>query len=248
MSSRISLLVPLLVSALLLGCSRPLYIQDRKHTVYEVNNAQTADSAMANFLSPYKAGVDTLMKVAIGRTDIPLSKAQPESLLGNFVADAQLAAARKADSRVVASVVNYGGIRLSYIPPGPITRRTLYELMPFENLITIVEVPGAVIKQFCDHMAKAKGWPVSGISYTFKDQKAFDIMIGGAPVNDHILYKVAVSDYLANGGDHCDFLTDLNKKPTAILVRDALIDYVALTEKQNKPLHPTIENRVLYAE
>jgi 2',3'-cyclic-nucleotide 2'-phosphodiesterase (5'-nucleotidase family) len=203
---------------------------------------------MAKFLSPYKAGVDTLMQVVIGRTDIPLSKAQPESLLGNFVADAQLAAAKKKDSRVVASVANYGGIRLSYIAPGPITRRTLYELMPFENLITIVEVPGAVVKQFCDHMAKAKGWPVSGISYTLKDQKAEDVMINGTAVNDHILYKIAVSDYIANGGDHCDFLADLNKKPTTILVRDALVDYVAQSEMQNKPLHPVLEKRVRYAE
>jgi hypothetical protein len=97
-------------------------------------------------------------------------------------------------------------------------------------------------------MAKAKGWPIAGLSYVLHDKKAADIVVMGEPLNEHIIYKIAVSDYIANGGDHCDFLTPLKKKHTGILVRDALIDYVAKSESQNKPLHPVIENRVHYAE
>src|SRR5690606_11149141 len=108
-------------------------------------------------------------QVVIGRTDIPLTKAQPESTLGNFVADAQMIVAKKLDNKVVASVVNYGGIRLNYIAPGELTKGKIFELMPFDNMLTIVEVPGEVLKQFCNHMAKYRGWPVSGITYTIKE-------------------------------------------------------------------------------
>jgi 2',3'-cyclic-nucleotide 2'-phosphodiesterase (5'-nucleotidase family) len=55
------------------------------------------------------------MQVVIGTHDMPLTKAQPESTLGNFMTDAVLLAAQKIDPKVVAAVVNYGGIRLSYI-------------------------------------------------------------------------------------------------------------------------------------
>ena len=51
-------------------------------------------------LRPYKVGVDTQMQVVIGYTDIPLTKAQPECALGNFMADAQMAAAKKLDNNL----------------------------------------------------------------------------------------------------------------------------------------------------
>jgi hypothetical protein len=32
----------------------------------------------------------------------------------------------------------------------------MYEMMPFDNMLTIVEIPGTVLQQFCDMMAAAK--------------------------------------------------------------------------------------------
>lgn len=241
----------LLLSALLFlaACSpRPLYVREHHEQQYIIAKSGPADSAIASLLYPYKLGVDTQMQVLIGHTDIPLSKAQPESALGNFVADATLAAALKLDAKVVAAVSNYGGIRLPYIAPGPITRGKIYELMPFDNMLTIVEIPGNVLQQFCDAMALRKGWPVSGISFAIKDKKALDIQIGGKAINDSWVYKIAVNDYIARGGDNCDFLQPLKKRNTTVFLRDALIEYVAALEKDGKPLHPELDHRVRYAE
>ena len=230
------------------GCSQRLYLRESKALHYTVSGESGTDSSLLSMLAPYKLGVDTQMKVVIGHTDIPLSKAQPESTLGNFMSDAQLLAARRLDPKVEASVVNYGGIRIPYLAPGPISRGNLYELMPFDNTVAIVEIPGAVLKEFCDHMAKAKGWPVSGLRFTIKDKKATDITINGKEINDHIIYKITVSDYLARGGDNCGFLIPLKKRYTSVLLRDAMIDYVAALEASGKPLHPNLENRIVYAE
>lgn len=199
-------------------------------------------------LQPYKKGVDTQMKVIIGHTDIPLTKAQPESTLGNFVADAQLMAAKAIDPKTEISISNYGGIRVPYIDPGPLTRGKMYELMPFDNMLTIVEIPGTVLKQFCNHIAKGKGWPVSGISFTIKDKQAENILINGQPLDEHRYYKVATSDYVARGGDNCDFLSTEKKRFTSIFIRDAMMAYVTRLEQAGKPLHPQIENRIRYAE
>lgn len=232
------------------ACHQPYYIQQSssKSSTYNIKSGDKADSSILSMLAPYKQGVDTQMQVIIAHTDIPLTKAQPECLLGNFIVDAQMKAAQKIDPKVVISVSNYGGIRIPYIAPGPITRGKMYELMPFDNTLTIVEITGADIKKFCNHMAKGKGWPVNGLQYTIKDKEAVDVLVNGQPPNDHIFYKMAISDYVARGGDNCDFLQPLRKRYTSIFIRDAMIEYATELEAQGKPLHPQIENRVQYAE
>jgi 2',3'-cyclic-nucleotide 2'-phosphodiesterase (5'-nucleotidase family) len=242
-------LLPLLFLIGAASCSkRPIYAHQQLPKQYAIDSSARSDSALVKMLQPYKKGVDTQMQVVLGHTDIPLTKAQPESTLGNFVADAQLMAARVLDADVEASVSNYGGLRIPYIDPGPITRGKIYELMPFDNMLTIIEVPGTVLKQFCDFMAARKGWPVSGISFTIKGKAAENITIGGKPLNEHLYYKMAISDYVARGGDNCDFLAPCKKRFTSIFIRDAMMAYVVRLEKEGKPLHPQIENRVQYAE
>ena len=236
-------------SSLAMSCSKKVYVaQQQKTQQYTIEKSEPVDSGLVKMLAPYKRGVDTQMQLIIGHTDIPLTKAQPESTLGNFVADAQLMAAKVIDSKTEISVSNYGGIRIPYMDPGPITRGKIYELMPFDNMLTILDVPGTVVKQFCDFMAARKGWPVSGISFTIKDKSAINILVNGAALDEHRYYKLATSDYVAKGGDNCDFLKDEKKRFTSIFIRDALIAYITRLEKENKPLHPQIENRIQYAE
>lgn len=243
-----TLFIALLAALALSACHKPFYIQQRSSSNYSIDTTLAQDTNILAMLRPYKTGVDTQMLVVIGHTEQPLTKAQPECTLGNFMADAQFVAGRQLDPKVVASVVNYGGIRLPYLAPGNLTRGDMYELMPFDNMLAIVEIPGAVLQTFCDHMAAYRGWPVSGITYVIKDKKATDVKINGTPVNEHIVYKIVMSDYIARGGDNCDFLSGLHKRYTNIFLRDAMIAYVQQLEKENKPLHPLLEKRVQYAE
>jgi 2',3'-cyclic-nucleotide 2'-phosphodiesterase (5'-nucleotidase family) len=234
---------------LTVACSqRHLYVQEHSGQQYPIRKDYPADSMLSSLLRPYKLGVDTQMRVVIGHTDIPLTKAQPESTLGNFITDAMVVAAQGIDPKVVAAIGNYGGIRLPYIAPGPITRGRIYELMPFDNMLTIVDVPGTVLQQFCDMIAARRGWPVSGISFIIKDRQAVEVLIGAAPLNPVTVYKIALSDYNARGGDNCDFLKPLKKRSTSVFLRDAMIDYVAALEAEGKPLHPLLQKRIRYAE
>ncbi len=239
----------LVLSIAVTACSpRPLRVTAHQEQQYIIAKTGAADSNLSALIAPYKRGVDTQMQVVIGHTDIPLTKAQPESTLGNFLADATLDAARKLDVKVAAAVGNYGGIRIPYIAPGPITRGKVYELMPFDNMLTIVEIPGSILQQFCDKMASYKGWPVSGLTFSIKDKVATDVLISGKPINSSLVYKIAISDYIAHGGDNCDFLKPLPKRNTTVFIRDALIDYLAALEHEGKLLHPELDNRIRYAE
>ena len=233
---------------LLAACHRPYYIQQHKERFYTQKDNGGTDSGFVKMLAPYKEKMDLQMDVVIGHADTMLTKMQPECTLGNFLADAQLLAAKKIEKDVVAAVANYGGIRIPYITAGPITLGKIYELMPFDNMLVIAEIPGDVMKHFCDHIARAKGWPVSNIKFDIVGKEARRIYINNKPLDEHATYKIAVNDYMATGGDNCDFLVPLKKETTNIFVRDALIEYVKDLEKENKPLHPKLENRLQYGD
>ncbi|MBL7717997.1 MAG: 5'-nucleotidase C-terminal domain-containing protein [Flavipsychrobacter sp.] len=237
---RLLAFVPLLLAA---ACGTSYQVAQHSSVIYNVKDT-SPDSSLYRLVQPYKEELDKKMSEVIGRADTTLTKKQPECTLGNFMADAQLAAARELYPDVTVSVSNYGGIRVSYLQEGPVMLRHMYELMPFDNTLVILELPGTVLVEFCQHMASLKGWPVSGLSYTIKDKKAVNIKVNGQAVKEDALYKVATSDYVANGGDNCHFLKAYKPVLTNIFVRDVLIAYVRNRTASGQALSATLENRV----
>ncbi|HRP88890.1 MAG TPA: 5'-nucleotidase [Edaphocola sp.] len=231
------------------GCAhKPYVITQYQPSFISIKDSITKEEKVVEFLMPYKKSMDSVMDVVIGKSEVPLSKSQPESTMGNFAADAQLEAAKKLDNLVTISVVNYGGLRIPFVPKGNITKGKIYEIMPFDNMLTVIEIPGEVLRQFCNHMAAWKGWPVSGISYVIEDGKATEIKIDGKPLKENQTYRLVTSDYIAHGGDDCDFLIRLKQYPYSVFLRDALIEKVKRDSKDGKGLHPQIENRISYAK
>jgi len=236
-------------SLFLLSCTATQKQVTAYHTAFTtIDTTLVRDQRMEQWLQPYRRRMDTAMNVVIGYSEVPLSKAQPECTLGNFMADAQLVLAMRRDPATQVSVMNYGGIRLPYISPGALTKGKMYELMPFDNKLTIVEIPGSILRRFCDHMAAWGGWPVAGITFRIRNKKATDIMVGGKPLHDQLIYHTAVSDYIANGGDNCDFLKDCKRTYINLFVRDMLIDYITELNSQGKKLNVQLEKRISYAE
>lgn len=239
------LLFPLL---LLSGCGiQHHYIASYHPELYTIDTTQDKDKAMSDMLAPYKQKEAAAMDEVIGYTDAPLSKAQPECTLGYFIADAQLVYAQQKDPDVKISISNQGGIRIPYLNAGPITKGQVYEIMPFDNKLVIAELPGEVLKQFCDHIAAYGGWPVSGITFKIKNKKAIDLMVNGQPVNDQLIYKVATSDYIINGGDNCDFLAHCRRKQYNVFIRDMMIAYIRDLNSKGEKLNIQLQKRISYA-
>jgi len=243
-----SLLIALLITALSSCAPKQYALKTYEAQLRTISDTIPADAKMNSFIATYKVRLDSVMNEIIGTALVPLTKAQPESTMGNFAADAQLEAGKKLDNLVTLSVVNYGGLRIPFLPAGNIAKGKIYEIMPFDNLVTIVEVPGTVLQTFCDHMAARKGWPISGFSYTIKDGKAIDVKVGGDAIRPNAVYKLVTSDYIANGGDECEFLAGLKKQGSSILLRDAIMEKVMNDSRQHKGIEPKLENRVHYAE
>src|SRR5690348_13542561 len=99
-----ALLLAVFICLLSYSCHKPYYMQQQSGRLYVIEKNAAVDSGLIKMLQPYKAGVDTQMQVVIGHTDMPLTKAQPECTLGNFMADAQMQAAINMDSKVAISI------------------------------------------------------------------------------------------------------------------------------------------------
>lgn len=238
---------------LLSACARKkIYALYQSSQQYQVtaNTTRGMDSAIERLLKYYKADLNNKMQETVVVTDMPLTKAQPESTLGNWVADAILQSAQYTHNKVVAAVINYGSIGVDYIAPGAISHTDIYKIIPFDNKVVIVPIQGRVLRQLCDTMAQNKGWPISGISFVIDSNRATKIKIGGAPVNDNLVYNIATNNFLANAGTHMygGLLKTVQTIITGISVREALNNYGAALSKAGKPMHINIENRISYAE
>jgi 2',3'-cyclic-nucleotide 2'-phosphodiesterase (5'-nucleotidase family) len=200
-------------------------------------------------IAPYKAALDQQMDVVIGHSAQRLYKEKPESPLGNWIADAIQKQARKVSRETIdASIQNYGGIRIPEIPAGPVSLGKIYELMPFDNLLVIVEMSGQQVLQLFNHIAADGGWPVSSeIQFILKDKQAKKISVNRKALISDQLYRIAMPDYIANGGGDCDFLIDLPRTNTGHLIRDLLIQEVKDLTAAEKAMDAKVTGRIAWS-
>jgi 5'-nucleotidase/UDP-sugar diphosphatase len=146
------------------------------------------------------------------------------SAAGNLVADAFREHA-KAD----LGFTNKGGLRARLVS-GPLTRRMLYELLPFENRLVSFTLTGAQVRQALQSgLAKdRRPLELGGGSYRYEEgpggRTLRDVLVGGAPLDDARTYRIATSSFLARGGDGIGvFASGTDLVDHGVLLRDVLI-------------------------
>jgi 2',3'-cyclic-nucleotide 2'-phosphodiesterase (5'-nucleotidase family) len=245
-----SALAPLLVAlALASGCQRAAYAPTARFapvTSQPVGKAQPEDPAAAALIAPYHDKVTSQMQEVLGTAPAALVKMPGESPLANFVADLQRTRASEALGQPIPlGVMTNGGLRAG-LPAGPVTLGSVFELMPFENELVVLDAPGPVVQRLFDYAARIK-MAVSGATYavTFDGQPK-DIRIGGQPFdsNQNKTWPIAISDYLASGGDNMVFFKELTPRHTNILLRNAIADHIRGLTKAGKPVTAQVEGRV----
>jgi 2',3'-cyclic-nucleotide 2'-phosphodiesterase (5'-nucleotidase family) len=230
------------------GCRAPLSsptVQPRFYAVsdkLEANEAGTQVQSMVSTIAPYKAQLDAKMNRQLATVKTPLRKGQPESTLGNWVADlfAQAAAGTYPDRDIVFATLNQGGIRVGEIGTGPLIVSEIYELMPFDNELVLMELNGKVLKEFISHIANDGGWPVSSELAVQSTGNGLNIKLSGKAIDPNKIYTVALPDYVANGGSDASMLKQLPKIKSGLLVRDLLIEYAG---KITSPISVKVEGK-----
>jgi len=215
---------------LLAGCtSTKTHIVDLDYQRVDLESGLEADPSIEQIVAPYKLTLGNEMDEVIAQNEKGLKKQKPNSSLGNWFADVlHKASSELLNEEVDFAAQNYGGIRIPTLPSGPVTVGKIYELMPFDNMLIIVEADGETTKKLIDRIADYGGWPISsGLSFSLdENRKATDILIKGQALDINKTYKIALPDYIANGGDECEFLNSQKQKNSGVFVRDAIINYL----------------------
>jgi 2',3'-cyclic-nucleotide 2'-phosphodiesterase (5'-nucleotidase family) len=178
--------------------------------------------------------------VCYSDTPMPKLKNVTESLLGNFVANLTFEVANeKADF----CLLNFGGLRTS-IPKGPITRGKLFELMPFENSLIIVEISDEKFRELIKYLINVNGQPVSNLTLSVSKSDTICKIGKDEYIPNGQNIKVLTTDYLANGGDHMNFFIDpILKQNLGIKLRDAIISHCSSKNTKGEFIGSTIENK-----
>lgn len=232
-----------------LAACKSYYPTTESSSLLKVTKSYGGDSSIKSYYRPYKDSLDRIMKIPVVELQEDLVKKLPESTLGNLMVDMLKAKTEEyTKDKIDVGILNYGGIRSPSLTKGMLNVEHAYLLMPFDNYLVEQTLTGQQLKDFCDSIALKKGWPVSGMSFHIKNDKAINIMINGEPINLSRTYKVALIDYVANGGDGMAFLKTIPQKQTGILFRDAILDYWKDQAKVHKKISAKLENRITYAE
>ena len=118
-------------------------IYSHQYPLQRSNDA--TDMGMEHFLNTIKDSLNKHLEEEIVQSAQPLTKAQPESSLGNWIADAVVAQLGKKH-KINACIIHYGSIGVEYWAPGVLKRRDFYQLIPHENKIVLYQLNGIAIK------------------------------------------------------------------------------------------------------
>lgn len=151
--------------------------------------------------------------------------------LGEFVCKLM---AEKAGVEI--AIQNGGGLRRD-LPAGDITMGLMYEIMPFDNTLTVIELTGEDLKKNIDNGLKPEGsraGSFSGLIVSYDLEKAAGERIlsitlnDGTPLEMDKMYKIVSNDFLVDtkGADGYDFSAGINKINLQVPIREAMVDYI----------------------
>jgi 5'-nucleotidase len=171
-----------------------------------------------------------------------------ESTIGNMMADMMLLQTqplfkKRYHREIDFCLLNHGGIRAD-IAKGNITLRTAYQVMPFENTITVAELNGERIKEMLVYLAQSKrAHPIAGLTIKLDaNYQLLDAKINGKPIDYSKTYLVATSNYLMSLGDNMNFFADpVNRYDLDYKIRNAMVDYF----KKIDTLEAKLDNRFI---
>lgn len=228
-------------------------------TIIPVTDAIADAPEFAPIVEKYRQLIDEL-DVLVGETAVTLdgltlSNRRQETNLGNFIADSYRAATG-AD----IGFVNAGSIRsdLTYYP-GPLTKRDVLSILPFNNPIMKIAISGEDLLKALEHgvaRSAEDGEPgrfpqVSGMTFQFDaaapaGNRIIAVTVGDSPLDKTKLYTLATSDFLTTGGgdgysmlSQADLLIDPKTAKT-----DAEILEAAIKAAPNGTIAPRVEGRI----
>ena len=221
----------------------PFTIREAPVDFTQIGDGIEAAPDIEAMIAPYREQLEEQLAVVLGHAEGDFSKDDPEGTLDNLVAEALLHAARRhADDTVHVSLVNEGGLRVP-LAAGPILMRHAYELLPFENFVTVLSLSGRQMEQLADQIAATDGEPIAGWTMELDGDDAAGVLVGGEPIDPDRTYRLATVDYLVNGGGDWSVLWEVEaaaREDLDILIRAAFVEYLG----EKGTVVPVLDGRI----
>jgi 5'-nucleotidase/UDP-sugar diphosphatase len=216
-------------------------LEGRAEVLPVYSDELTADPEVAAMISSHSREIEPRLAEVLGEAEVPLEAARRESPMGNLLSDLM----RRAAGSDIA-FQNPGGVRAS-IDAGPIQYREVYSVMPFDNTIVTLEMTGAEVKQLLEQAAAKTGFlHVSGLKYAVDPNRPEGSRVTlRTPLEDARTYKVAVNNFMAQGGDGLTLLANRpGTRETGIVMREALADFIRTETRAGRKISARVEGRV----
>jgi 2',3'-cyclic-nucleotide 2'-phosphodiesterase (5'-nucleotidase family) len=172
----------------------------------------------------------------IGTLSSDWIRSDGQSAIGTFVADAQ----RKAVGAEVAFMNNHG-IRRD-LPAGPITKRSLFETLPFRNVLVTFQLTGSQLRDIVRHdLEKHPAIQIAGLNVRWKRGVGGEIVslsmsVGGRTLDDARSYRCVANDYVV--GEAPRYLgLDI---PSPMYLRQTLFEAVLEEIRSTKTVKPSV--------
>lgn len=232
----------ILITCLLLlqAChsQKELSASDESLLLFDSTNNHLGEDNIDKLIGPYRLELESEMNQVIGYSESRLEKNRPEGRLGNLAADMLLWKARSIDPEIKLALLNHGGLRAP-LPAGPLTRSSIFQLMPFDNELVVLSFDSTTFSALAQTIIKKNGDPIAGCSLSFGVPANFECIDLTYPV------KVATSDYLAKGGDSYTVLQKAQSyQSSGILVRDIFLEYVSTNSSKDNPIKVELGGRI----
>ncbi len=164
-------------------------------------NSARSKTELSAFIDSFQTIIDQDYSKVIGTLKTDWNRGHGESGIGNFIADAQREAVQ-AD----VSFMNSTGIRKD-MAAGPITKKDIFEILPFRNLLTTFPVTGSQLRSMIETIIKDHGnVQTSGIRCEWQKKENggiefLKILVNGQPLEDSKTYTGVASDYMMGEAD-----------------------------------------------
>jgi len=202
------------------------------------------DSKVEEMLKPYREKVDPIMNEELATVTEDIINKAPEGYgdtpLGNLVTEAI-----KDTYNADLVVYNTEGIRAP-LHKGRLTKGAVYTMLPFDNAIVNIELPGSVIIDVLEYYcANPKCAQVAGATFTYypkreKGKRIENLLINGRPLDVNRFYKMATVDFLYfTAGD-----LDAYKKGKNFAYDDIARDVVEAWIKKTGKISPSQDRRI----
>lgn len=213
-----------------------------------------ADPRMAAFLAPFQKKMGDFYGT-VGETLVPLDARdevvrEGESNFGDLVADLM-----RSEMKTDIALFNGGSFRTNrVIGPGPVTRRDIESVLPYQNRVLAIEITGrqlldalenglSMIGQNAGRFPQISGMAVRYSRRKQPGQRVLSVTIAGAPLDPEGTYTVATTDFMIHKGS-----MDGYSLPAVILRSGDTVNELLLNSLREGPIDARVDGRMAAEE